>query len=390
MHLSTVSLKLSDEIENILKNILSLLDEDVKKELLVKEKFGPQETPPERKDFKTEHDKCQEALFKANQTNNELGRVYDAHKQNLELIAGSEERLLAALPSLNIVDSYYVLHHNSALTEANAKYAKTRKAVKENSQRREEAVQALILSFNTFCELQGKLRYHQLAIGQDNPFLDRFLDRSLDFLQILSLRGKVLVFLFPPRWLILYLIATFLLTKQSTQHHYFLVKINQANSSSDLNNKCNHNLDLMSGPHNLINPESHPSINFNPDNNLTNNFVLDNQANNQYDLSKLSISHFVQNSYHNNNFDQVNLSFDQIVHPNNTLDRTILPSSYFGLSIQPRSHFGLRIHPSNHFNHHIHPSNPFDLNNHSSSHVDPSSNPNSHLTPYSNQGNLLE
>jgi len=42
--------------------------------------------------------------FFQDNTYSELVRVYTAHKQNLELISGQEEQLIAALPSLNIID----------------------------------------------------------------------------------------------------------------------------------------------------------------------------------------------------------------------------------------------------------------------------------------------
>ncbi|XP_048579167.1 tyrosine-protein phosphatase non-receptor type 23 isoform X2 [Nematostella vectensis] len=45
----------------------------------------------------------------------------------------------------------------SALTEANAKYAPMRQAVKENSQKREDVAKGLILSYNVLCELKGKV-----------------------------------------------------------------------------------------------------------------------------------------------------------------------------------------------------------------------------------------
>lgn len=45
-----------------------------------------------------------EIIILQNHTHNELARVYNAHRQNLDLLAGPEEQLLAALPSLNIID----------------------------------------------------------------------------------------------------------------------------------------------------------------------------------------------------------------------------------------------------------------------------------------------
>ena len=39
------------------------------------------------------------------QTNTELVKVFQEHKHNLDLLVGPSEGLLAALPSLNIIDS---------------------------------------------------------------------------------------------------------------------------------------------------------------------------------------------------------------------------------------------------------------------------------------------
>lgn len=39
------------------------------------------------------------------QTNSELMKVFNEHKHNLVLLSGPSEGLIAALPSLNIIDS---------------------------------------------------------------------------------------------------------------------------------------------------------------------------------------------------------------------------------------------------------------------------------------------
>lgn len=44
------------------------------------------------------------------QTNTELLKVFKEHKHNLDLLVGPSEGLLAALPSLNIIDSKFVEH----------------------------------------------------------------------------------------------------------------------------------------------------------------------------------------------------------------------------------------------------------------------------------------
>ena len=43
------------------------------------------------------------------QTNTELLKVFKEHKHNLDLLVGPSEGLLAALPSLNIIDSKLIV-----------------------------------------------------------------------------------------------------------------------------------------------------------------------------------------------------------------------------------------------------------------------------------------
>ena len=41
-------------------------------------------------------------------TNTELIKVFEEHKHNLDLLTGPPEGLIAALPSLNIIDSKFI------------------------------------------------------------------------------------------------------------------------------------------------------------------------------------------------------------------------------------------------------------------------------------------
>lgn len=49
-------------------------------------------------------------MFFQMQTNTELLKVFKEHKHNLDLLVGPSEGLLAALPSLNIIDSKLIVH----------------------------------------------------------------------------------------------------------------------------------------------------------------------------------------------------------------------------------------------------------------------------------------
>jgi len=223
--------KVGVRVEELLESLSKLLEEDKKREKELQELVGRLPTPPEREEFVKDFEQYLESHKKAMKTNTELIKIFEEHKHNLDLLTGPPEGLIAALPSLNIIDTpiddgavqrlrdliYKVeqmktqrkdfeaelrkgleedditqllvtrtdgnkahffeeqLKKHSplcdliqknldaqdkilrALTEANAKYAPTRQAVKETAQRRDEAVQTFILSHDTFFELKGKL-----------------------------------------------------------------------------------------------------------------------------------------------------------------------------------------------------------------------------------------